>query len=175
MPIVKYTRKEWGTSVTELFARVYPDLPPVQSERMAYDENLPLHQLTLLAVNDRILVGQINVFRIYDGAALGNVGYHVHPDWRRKGIASLLLCQAWPSIAHAFADGLVIQTVQRNRASMGLALKAGFVAAAPELVEKYGRRLKCTAHTDGLCFHLPSTQAGPTEALQRSALRAAGL
>jgi GNAT superfamily N-acetyltransferase len=175
MQIVEYAHKMWSIAVTGLLSAIYPDWLPVQWERLSYDENLPLHLVTLLAVHGETPVGQINVFCICENAALGNVGYHVHPDWQGNGIGSLLLCTAWPTIVNVFEDGLVIQTTLSNTASKAHAAKAGFLAVRPGLVENYGTGLQFRRNVAGVCFHHPRTRQLPTVELRQSAERAAAL
>jgi GNAT superfamily N-acetyltransferase len=173
MKIVEYDKDRWSDGVRRLFAAIYPDWSQAQCQRMAYDADNPLHVLTLLAVRSGLPLGQINVFRVGKSAELGNVGYHVHPDWRRKGVASLLLCEAWPRVADRFADGLVIQTNEWNGSSKGFALKAGVVPASEGFIAAHRKYLKFHAYDDGLCFYLPRTKEGPPESLLRTALRTA--
>jgi RimJ/RimL family protein N-acetyltransferase len=175
MQIVEYMQTKWSAPVKDLLSAIYPDWLPAQWERMCYDEGLPLHLQTLLALYDETPIGQINIFRVAENARLGNVGYHVHPDWQRRGIGSLLLCSAWSTIASAFEDGLVIQTRKSNAASVALATKAGFSPIAPELVAKYSASLKFAAAVDGVCLHHRSTRKAPTNELKQSAERAAVL
>lgn len=153
MNILEYKKCEWGSAVTKLFSVIYPDWPLSNCARMAYDENHPLHILTLVAVSGGSPIGQINVFSVGESAKLGNVGYHVHPDWQRKGVASRLLAEVLPRVAGTFKDGLVVQCHESNLASQALAVKFDFKPASDTLVACYRHYLKLL-NDDGVCFHL---------------------
>ncbi|GDY25805.1 hypothetical protein AHAT_16950 [Agarivorans sp. Toyoura001] len=155
MRVVNYNKNRWGAAVADLFASIYPDWDTQQCNRMAYDETHPWHVLTLLAVEGCDLVGQINIFRVGESAEMANVGYHVHPHWHRKGVASLLLSGALAKITNIFSDGLVIQTNESNIASIALARKLGFVELPKEIFTYYCHSLKFHSVDDGVCFHLP--------------------
>lgn len=174
LAIEPYISTRHGDSVTKLFADIYPHWSQPTCRRMAYDETRATHALTLLAVLGDRVVGHINVWRVGADQELGNLGYHVHPQGQRKGIGSALLSRAWPAIANAFADGLVVQTTAANLGSLALATKAGFHAAPPALVEKYGRFLRFRAMAAGVCLHLARTSSGPRVGLTRAAACAIG-
>jgi len=154
MNIVVYDKKNWGNAVAKLFSAIYPDWEEMQCARMAYDENHSLHVVTLLALKDELPVGQINLFKVGKSAELVNVGYHVHPRWQRKGVASLLLSQILETRADSFNDGFVIQTNEWNIPSKALAIKSGFLPATELLITAYRSHLKFLAYDDGVCFHL---------------------
>jgi RimJ/RimL family protein N-acetyltransferase len=169
MRFVVYRQNDHETAVIELFRDIYPGWTMDECATMAYDETLPPHHLTLLASTDESLAGQLNVFRVAPKAELGNIGFHVHPRWRRIGVAASLLYTAWEAIAGAFADGLVIQTEKDNEASINLAVKAGFRVAGPDITEKYQDCLKYQYHRDGVCFHRPKSGRTPEISLEISA------
>lgn len=172
MNAVEYNRELWGDKVRNLFKSIYPNWKPAQWERMVYDENLPLHKITLLAVTDNNLLGQVNVFIVANGADLANVGYHVHPQWHKRGIGSFLLYEVLTRVHETFEDGLVIQTNESNEASWRLAEKAGFQPASDDLIQKYKMALKFLGEPDGICLHLSRASKWP-KALQRTAIRVA--
>jgi len=155
MDIVTYEQKSCGDAVTNLFSAIYPEWGAAQCMRMAYAETHPSHALTLLAMEGGLLVGQINIFKVGKSAQLANIGYHVHPDWHRKGVASLLLNAALIKITDRFNDGLVIQTTESNIPSKALAIKAGFTDVTEEIINVYRDSLKFHAYDDGICFYLP--------------------
>jgi predicted acetyltransferase len=169
----EYIQAEWTDQVESLFAEIYPQWDPRQCSRMAYPETLPLHVLTLLAVTNNSLIGQLNVFRVGQDTELSNIGYHVHPEWRRHGIASLLLCDAWTTISSVCKDGMVIQVEKENTASYRLAEHAGFSLADDSLMKRYRKHLRILQSEGGLVYHHKSTKQPPNKAVQRTALRAA--
>lgn len=153
MDIVEYDKKTWGIAVAELFATIYPGWDAHQCGRLIYDENHLLHVLTLLAVKDDLPIGQLNIFRVGKTAELGNLGYHVHPRWQRKGVATLLLNEALRKITDPFSDGLVVQTTESNNPSKAFAIYSGFTPATELLIASYRNDLKFLAYDDGVCFH----------------------
>jgi len=155
MDVVTYDKKSYGDAVAKLFSAIYPEWDTAQCMRMAYAETHPAHELTLLAMEGGLLVGQINVFKVGKSAQLANIGYHVHPDWHRKGVASLLLNAALIKITDRFNDGLVIQTQRSNTASTALAIKSGFSVADETIINAYHDALKFHLYDDGICFYYP--------------------
>jgi len=155
MDIVNYDRNKWGILVTELFAFIYPNWEESMCNRMAYDEKHPLHIFTLLAIKNGVPIGQLNLFRVEESSDLVNIGYHVHPFWQRQGVASALMKEALQRRDRLLNNGLVIQTNDWNTPSQMLAIKYGFTLASEQLINQYRNKLKCLAHADGVCLHLP--------------------
>jgi RimJ/RimL family protein N-acetyltransferase len=158
VPIVEYECKRHRESIISLFTAIYPQWSASECRRMAYDENQPRHWLTLLAIQGERAVGQTNLFSLDSHHRLGNIGYHVHPGFQRKGIGSLLLSRVDPRDINRFKDGIVIQTTTDNHGSIALARKAGFIPAPRSLVKRHGRWLKSTRMSKGVCLHLPPNQ-----------------
>ena len=79
--------------------------------------------MTLLTVADEVPFGQINLFRVGPSLDLVNIGYHVHPLWQVKSIASQLLSEALHRLTESFSDGFVIQTDEENIPSKTVAIK----------------------------------------------------
>lgn len=154
MNLVEYNKRNWGDDVVTLFAAIYPSWDDAQCERIAYDEHHPKHIMTLLAVADRVPVGQINLFRVGPSLDLVNIGYHVHPLWQGKGIASQLLSEALHRLTESFSDGFVIQTDEENIPSKAVAIKSGFIPAPEGLIGSYRKHLKFLNLENGVCFHL---------------------
>jgi RimJ/RimL family protein N-acetyltransferase len=169
----KYTQALWANRVESLFAQIYPGWGHQQCSRMAYPESLPLHILTILAVREDEVIGQLNVFRVGQDMELTNIGYHVHPAWHRRGVASYLLCQAWSEVSNVYSDGMVIQAERANIASCRLAEHAGFSVAEDSLIERYRMHLHVLQKEGGLIYHHERTDLPPNKAIQRTALRAA--
>lgn len=143
--------------VVQLFRAIYPVWSERQYSKMAYRETHPLHVKTLLAVDLENIVGQINIFRICGECTVGNVGYHVHPTWQRKGIGSLLLktLLAESTTVSGLTEGLVVQTSADNVAALTLARNAGFINTPKSLIYKHSNRLKFSQIDNGCCLYLP--------------------
>lgn len=154
MNIVEYNKRNWGDDVVTLFTAIYPSWDDAQCERIAYDEHHPAHIMTLLAVADEVAIGQINLFRVGQSLDLVNIGYHVHPLWQGKGIASQLLNEALDRLTESFSDGFVIQTNDENIPSKAVAIKSKFTPAPEALIDSYRKHLKFLDLEDGICFHL---------------------
>lgn len=134
-----------------LFQSIYPDSPEMAG-RMSYAEDNPLHLKTLLALQNGEAIGHINVFRVCERGELANIGYHVHPHFHLQGIGSLLI-EGVLSGAPMVRDGLVVQTVSDNAASIALAKKYGFDNVPQEILAKYGHYLKFKHRPNGICLY----------------------
>lgn len=172
MPIVEYENKLHRKGVIDLFAAIYPQWSVPECRRMAYDENQLCHRLTLLALRGKRAVGQINLFSIDPHHRLGNLGYHVHPRFQRRGLGALLLLRVAPALEGLFQEGLVVQTTAENTASIGLACKAGFLPAPEELLGRSAHWLKVTRMESGRCLYLPPNRHLRVDDLAKSALHA---
>lgn len=175
MPVIEYVSSAHRKKVIRLFAAIYPQWPEAKCRRMAYDEKQPHHRLTLLAMRHETPVGQINLFSIDPDQRLGNIGYHVHPDWQRKGVGSLLLTKAGVSMEGLFQDGLVVQTTADNAGSICLAREAGFTQAPDDLLKRHARWLKLSGSADGVCLYLPKEKKLGIASLARRSRHARGL
>jgi RimJ/RimL family protein N-acetyltransferase len=172
MPVIEYASRTHRKKVIRLFAAIYPQWPEAECRRMAYDEKQPHHRLTLLAMHHETPVGQINLFSIDPDQRLGNIGYHVHPNWQRKGVGSLLLNKAGVMIDGHFQDGVVVQTTTDNVGSISLARKAGFAEAPDDLLARHSCWLKLLRLANGLCLHLPKEKHLRMATLEKRALHA---
>jgi hypothetical protein len=96
----------------------------------------------------------MNVFRVGPNCELGNIGYHVHPDWQRKCIASLLLFKTWGEIKNKFSDGFIVQTSLDNIPSINFATKYGFKKTPGKILDEYSDYLKFKKIKRGISYHL---------------------
>jgi RimJ/RimL family protein N-acetyltransferase len=172
VPVVQYENKLHHKNVISLFAAIYPLWSASECRRMAYDENQPRHRLTLLAMQEERAVGQINLFSLDPDHRLGNLGYHVHPSFQRRGVGALLILRAAPSVEGLFQDGLVVQTTAENAGSIALARKAGFLPAPEELLGRQAHWLRAARMESGRCLYLPPNQRLRVDELAKSAFRA---
>ena len=111
--------------VRRLFSYIYPDNPNIVF-KMSYDPTRQDHVATKVAYLAEDIVGQANIFlhKALDGNA--NLGFHVHPSTRRRGIATNLSNEA---IKNAWAKGIrifYIRTREDNFAAIAVARKLGF-------------------------------------------------
>ena len=113
-----------------LFKKIYPDCNDSQLSRIAYDENHVLHYRTKLLYLDNQLIGQVNVFRICLQSDWLNIGYHLDPNFHRKGIGHKMVLESICDIKSV----MVIQTSTVNIASCRTALSLGFAQILPESI-----------------------------------------
>ena len=85
--IIDYKKSLHSEAVLKLFSAIYPDWTYAKLHKMDYDENAFRHVCTkLLTVNDNV-AGQVNIFMLSEKNKIANLGYHVHPDYRKYGFA----------------------------------------------------------------------------------------
>ena len=73
-----------------LFGRIYPDEPELV-RKLLYKNNASNHIVTVVAEEAPQIIGQANIFRKTILDEIINIGYHVDPDYRSKGVATQLV------------------------------------------------------------------------------------
>jgi RimJ/RimL family protein N-acetyltransferase len=111
--------------IRRLFADIYPDQPEIV-DRMCYDPSIPNHVATKVAYVGDAMVGQTNIFlhKALDGNA--NLGFHVHPSIRGRGIATILSNEVINVARSKGISVLYIRTLKDNFAAIAVAGKLGF-------------------------------------------------
>lgn len=111
--------------ICRLFEDIYPDQPEIV-DRMRYDPALPNHITTKIAYSGDTMIGQANIFlhKALDGNA--NLGFHVHPSMRGRGIATTLSREAIKDARSKRVTVLYIRTHENNFAAIAVARKLGF-------------------------------------------------
>jgi GNAT superfamily N-acetyltransferase len=133
--IKDYKQKEMCKVVRDLFLAIYPKKPEL-AERMCFDENMNRHIATKVAIINNKVVGQANVFLMKEGSEIANLGYHVHPDFHKKGIGKKLSEEIIKIAKKKRIKILLIRTDGKNVASINLGKKLGFVKPPKEFLEK---------------------------------------
>ena len=121
--------------IRRLFSYIYPDNPKIVF-KMSYDPTRQDHIATKVAYLGEDIVGQANIFlhKALDWNA--NIGFHVHPSTRRRGIATNLSSEA---IKDAKSKGIrifYIRTHEDNFAAIAVARKLGFTRDDSRFADK---------------------------------------
>jgi RimJ/RimL family protein N-acetyltransferase len=108
----------------------------IESWRAAWREGGPQHHWGIWTEDGRLLSGGVELRVRVDRRA--NVSYIVFPHARRRGLATLAvrLAAEW-AFSHLDIDGLVAVVDEKNVASMGVALAAGFTLEGPAEAWEY--------------------------------------
>jgi RimJ/RimL family protein N-acetyltransferase len=156
MEIVDYSRDTMGEEISRLFLEIYPAWSLTNVQRVLYDEKSPLHVATKVAILDNRSVGQANVFLLQHKKSIANIGYHVHPRYRRQGIAQRLSLEVIRAAKEKGVETIVVQTEGANIAAISLARKLGFSEASPKFIAENTNCLKLHRLKNGifLCKHI---------------------
>ena len=156
MEIVDYSRDTMGEDVSRLFCEIYPGWSSEDIQRVLYDERSPLHVATKVAIMDTRFVGQANVFLLPQEKTIANIGYHVHPRYRRQGIAQRLAIEVIRAAKEKGVETVVVQTERENTAAVSLAKKLGFSETSPKFTAEHSNSLKLHRLKNGilLCKHI---------------------
>ena len=114
------------TQVRILFRSIYPEQPDI-AERMCYDKDMPNHITTKVAFDGDILIGQANIFFKKELDGIANLGFHIHPEKRRRGIAKALSIEAINVAEAKGISDLYIRTHEDNIAAIAVAKSLSFV------------------------------------------------
>jgi len=153
MKIAEYLKEKMGKDIIDLFSSIYPDWAIQDIKRMAYDENQQLHVTTKVAIIDDKIVGQANIFRLINNPTVANLGYHVHPDYRRRGIGVVLASAVIDKAKEYGIKILVIQTEIINQAAIKLAKKLGFDKPPKAFIKENVDGLKLYKLNNGICLY----------------------
>jgi len=151
--IKDYSFQEMVSSVKELFLKIYPDNPSIV-KKMSYDEkNIKEHISTKVAFENNLLVGQANIFMLNQKKKIANLGYHIHPDFRRRGVGESLSKEV---ILEAKTKGikiLVVRTEKQNLNALNLARKLGFIIPPEEFIMENKNILSYKNINDLVCLY----------------------
>lgn len=111
--------------IRKLFTDIYPDDPEIV-DRLCYDPAAPGHVVTKVACCGEDIVGQANIFFRRDLNGDANLGFHVHPSMRGRGIATALSLEAMKDASLKGVPVLFIRTREDNFAAIAVAAKLGF-------------------------------------------------
>lgn len=117
---------EMKTQVKDLFCTIYPEQPDI-ADRMCYGKDLPEHIATKVAFDADLLVGQANIFLKKTLDEIANLGFHVHPDWRRRGLAKAMSIKAIKDAKAKGISDLYIRTQEENIAAIAVAKSLSFI------------------------------------------------
>ena len=150
MKIVDYSKDTMGEDVYRLFLEIYPAWSLTDVQRVLYDEKSPLHVTTKVAIMEKRAVGQANVFLLQHKKSIANIGYHVHPHYRRQGIAQRLALEVIRAAKEKGVETIVVQTERSNIAALSLARKLGFSEASPKFTAENINSLKLHRLKNGI-------------------------
>jgi len=132
--IVDYS-KRMKREVRELFLKIYPGDLKI-AKLMAFDEGRKDHVATKIAVVNGKFAGQANMFRFRNKRAVSNLGYHVLPRFRQKGIGSSLCSAVMKAAQTKGIKKVLIRTYPTNTASISLAKSLGFKQVKDEFKKR---------------------------------------
>lgn len=135
MRIEDYKQKEMSNQIKDLFLAIYPEKPEI-AERMCFDENIDRHISTKVAIVDNKIVGQVNIFLMKDNSEIANLGYHVHPNYHKRGIGKAISEEAIKIAKKKGVKILLVRTDESNVGSINLGKKLGFIEPPKEFLEK---------------------------------------
>jgi RimJ/RimL family protein N-acetyltransferase len=153
MKIVDYSKKKMGKEIIKLFSTIYPDWTIREVRRMEYDENQKINVCTKVAIIDDKVVEQANVFVLLNNPTIANLGYHVHPDYRRRGIGHKLSIKIMKIAKKSGINTIIVQTEADNLGAIVLARKLGFAIAPKSFLEENESGLKIRRLRNGICLY----------------------
>jgi RimJ/RimL family protein N-acetyltransferase len=121
--------------VRRLFLYIYPENPTIVL-KMSYNPMRQDHVATKVAYLGEDIVGQANIFLHSALEGNANLGFHVCPQTRRRGIATDLSNEA---IRNALVKGIrifYIRTHEDNIGAIAVARKLGFARDDSRFTDK---------------------------------------
>ncbi|MDJ0621337.1 MAG: GNAT family N-acetyltransferase [Desulfocapsaceae bacterium] len=116
--------------VKALFDLIYPN-DPVTVKRLCYKTNTQNHLVTMLAKDSGEFIGQANAFVKEINGSINNIGFHVHPLFRSRGVATALV------------EAVVKKATDLGHTKFHIITKASNMAAI-----RVSRKLNFTVETD---------------------------
>ena len=142
-----------GEDIYKLFSIIYPDWTIEDVKKMEYDEKNQGNVCTKIAIIDDNIVGQSNVFRLPNNPTIANLGYHVHPDYRRQGIGFKLSTKVIKISKKSRIQTIIVQTEADNLGAIVLARKLGFEISPKSFLEENESGLKIHRMKNGICLY----------------------
>jgi RimJ/RimL family protein N-acetyltransferase len=153
MLIADYKKSTMSEGIRQLFLDIYPDDPTI-AEKMEYDENRERHLCTKVAIRDGRIVGQANIFRFKGWPDIANLGYHIHPGYRKQGIGEDLSKASIDIAKTKSIRLLLVRTESNNIGSIKLARKLGFTEPTNEFIKTNGELISNDKIKDMICLIL---------------------
>ena len=153
MEIIDYCKNKMSDWVLKLFKEIYPEWTMEDLQRAIYDENMPLHITTKLAVINNRIVGQANVFHLQHNENVAYLGTHVHPKFQKKGIGTKLASEVIKEAKLHGIKGMVIQTEKDNNVEIRVSKKLGFSETSQRFIQENRNSLKFCRMKDGAIFY----------------------
>lgn len=151
--IKDYSQKIMRNEVVELIREIYPDWANANIQKLVYDENIELHVSTQVAICDKKIVGQANIFRLANDSSIANLCFHVHPDYRQLGLGTRLSTLAMDKAKKKGITVVVVQTESSNYAAINLIEKLGFMQPSLLFLHENATRLIYQRLEDGVCLY----------------------
>jgi RimJ/RimL family protein N-acetyltransferase len=154
MKIQNYKFKLHSKKIKSLFSSIYPEELTIP-ERMSYNEkSCKSHVSTKIAFMGKKIIGQANIFLLKDKKDIANLGYHIHPDFQRKGIGKKLALEAMKEAKRKKIRLIIVQTKKVNKSSRALAKRLGFVRPSKENLKEIKKLKKKDSRLVCLCKEL---------------------
>ena len=123
--IVDY-ENEMKSLVRALFCSIYPDLPGI-ADKMRYDSQAHNHITTQVAFEGEPIIGQANIFLKPELSGKANLGFHVHPEKRKQGVAKALSRKAITIATSKGINEIYIRTHKDNKSAVAVANSLDFI------------------------------------------------
>lgn len=134
MRITTYTKAKHAGQIKALFRQIYPTWDESMLALLTYDETQALHLRTKLAFESDQIIGQANVFWINPEKGIVNLGYHVNPQYQKRGVGYQLAQSLIDDLRNEVQYFVVITTTD-NLAAQMLCQKLGFTTPSDEIAE----------------------------------------
>lgn len=135
MEIKDYNQETMSDKVKELFLKIYPDKPET-AQKMQNIKNAKRLVSVKVAIENDLIVGQANVLLFENNTDIANLGYHIHPEFRKRGIATKLSEEIIKDAKNKGVKMLLIRTDSSNLNSIKVAEKLNFIHPSEDFLEK---------------------------------------